>query len=84
MRVKTWKVLDWGDVPADAPTVPYECGCGREAQLPVLGRVIAITGGHDGPGDDGLLFDPGPHATPRTIQCRKCGRVLKLETADVR
>lgn len=69
MRVKTWRIIDRGTVPADAPTVPYECECGREAELPVLGRVLALASG-------GIVFD-GDHAMPPTIQCRKCGRVLE-------
>ena len=84
MRVKTWKILDYGAVNRGAQTVPYECQCGREAELPVLGRVIAITGGHKHQGDEGIIFDPGPRALPRKIQCRKCGRVLVLEESDVR
>lgn len=79
MRVKTWKVLDYGKVPKSAPTVPFECWCGHEAQLPVLGRPIAITGGHWSPGDEGIIFDPGPHAIPAEIQCRRCNRIFALE-----
>ncbi len=78
MRVKTWRVLQYGTVPTGAPTIPYDCPCGREAELPIKGRVIAITG------DGGVIFDSHDRALPPKIQCRKCGRVLILESADVR
>ncbi len=85
MRVKTWKVLDRGIVPEDAATIPFECRCGREAELPVLGRVIAVSGGHEpGEADQALVFDIGRHAVPTKIQCRKCGRVLINEATNVR
>ena len=79
MRVKTWKVLDWGRVPPDTPTaVPLTCQCGREAHLPVLGRAIAqLAGG-------GIIFDPGDHAIPATVQCRHCLRILTVEEPIVR
>lgn len=69
MRVKTWKIIDRGLVPEDAQMVPYECECGREAEIPVSGRVLALAAG-------GIVFD-GAHAMPPVIQCRKCGRVLE-------
>lgn len=80
MRVKTWKILDWGDVPQTARTVELTCECGRDAHVPVVGLPIAQIG-------SGLVFDIGYHATPTTIQCRKCGRVLTTEKespSDVR
>lgn len=79
MKVKTWRVLDYGRVPKRARTIPFECWCGYEAQLPVVGRPVAITGGHQWPGDDGVIFDPGPHAIPQEIQCRRCGRIYAVE-----
>lgn len=75
MRMKTWKIIDWGGVDHNAKTVPYRCGCGREAELPVRGRLLAICGGDDVRGDGGLIFDSGAHEVPPIIQCRKCGRV---------
>lgn len=69
MRVKTWRIIDRGRVPDNAETVPYECPCGNEAEIPVSGRVLALAAG-------GIVFD-GEHAMPPTIQCRKCGRVLE-------
>lgn len=75
MRVKTWKVLDYGLVPEGSRTIPYTCSCGHEAELPVKGQVIAILGDGDG-GDGGVVFDnDGPYALPTKIQCRRCGRV---------
>lgn len=71
MRVKTWKVLDRGVVGPIAGTIPYDCPCGHEAELPVNGRVIAITAG------GGIIFD-GPGSLPPKIQCRRCGRVLEV------
>lgn len=66
---KTWKVIDWGDVPEGSPTVPFGGPCGHEAMLPVRGTVIAETSGGM------LIFDsPGLGATPATIHCRRCGR----------
>ena len=67
-RKRTWKILDYGTVPQTARTIPYGGPCDHEAELPVLGTVIAEAGG-------GLVFDPGPHALPATIQCRQCKRV---------
>lgn len=78
MRVKTWRVIDYGDVPLTAATIPYDCPCGHEAALPVSGRVIAITG------DGGVIFDGDQRALPPKIQCRRCGRVLIQEPSDVR
>lgn len=71
MRVKTWKVLDRGTVREEAGTIPYDCPCGHEAELPVAGRVIALTS------DGGVVFD-GPGSLPPKIQCRRCGRVLEV------
>lgn len=80
MRVKTWKVLDWGDVPNGSPTVPVACRCGVEAELPILGRVLAIIG--DGTDIEGVIFDQGPYALPSVIQCRRCRRIFTQETSE--
>jgi lysyl-tRNA synthetase class I len=79
MRVKTWKVLDLGDVAADAPTIDFTCPCGREATVPIRGRALAQMG-------VGIVFDTTePGALPAVIQCRKCGRILTTEALpDVR
>ena len=69
MRVKTWRIIDRGDVPLAAMTVPFVCRCGYEAELPVRGRAIAAT-------QDGIVFDPGHYAIPTTVQCRRCRRIL--------
>lgn len=63
----TWKVLDRGEVPDPAPnTVMYACmHCMREAELPVVGIALAQI-------ETGIVFDLGPYALPKTIQCRKC------------
>jgi hypothetical protein len=71
--MKTWKILDYGKVPKTSSTIPYTCRCGYEAQLPVVGRVLVVTGNEED-GDVGIVFDTGPHAIPTTIRCRKCGR----------
>ena len=73
MRVKTWKVLDFGKVPEHSTaSVDFTCcKCGREARLPVVGRPLAQI-------EHGLVFDIGPHAMPSLIQCRKCGTVSQL------
>ncbi|WP_316411306.1 hypothetical protein [Mesoterricola sediminis] len=42
-------------------------GCGAEAELPVVGLAIAQI-------HQGLVFDIGPHAVPKRIQCRRCRR----------
>ena len=70
----TWKVVNRGRVPALAPNhAMYTClGCMHEASLPVVGVAIAQIG-------QGLIFDPGDHAAPRTVQCRKCRRNYELE-----
>lgn len=79
MRVKTWIIVDRGNVPEDALTIPYECECGHEAELPVKGRPMAITGG------GGVVFDTDQKGElPRVIQCRKCRRILTMDYADVR
>jgi hypothetical protein len=71
LRLRTWKVIDYGSVPVDSPTFEYDCpGCGHSAQLPVVGMPIAqFSGG-------GVVFDPGPHELPKQIKCRKCRRVF--------
>ena len=72
MRSPTWAVLDYGDVPRNARTIEYDCpNCGREADLPVLGRTLAQFGG-------GVVFD-GPGKLPRTIRCRKCRSVFTTD-----
>lgn len=71
MRVCTWKVLDFGDVPTDARQVTYTClGCGRGALLPVLGVPLAQL-------EHGIVFDGGPRAIPKIIQCRRCRRTYE-------
>ena len=76
MRVKTWKIIDYGDVPETASTIEFTCvKCGREAMLPVTGCAIAQSG-------SALIFDIGDYAMPRTIQCRKCGRVFTTNRED--
>lgn len=71
--LKTWKILDRGDVPDPAPReADYTClKCGRSAALPVVGIPVAQV-------EEGLVFDPGPHAVPKLIQCRKCRSSLEL------
>ena len=70
MKKRTWRVLDRGDVPESAPTIPYSCQCGYEAELPVRGRALAQIHG-------GVVFDNDQRGgLPPRIQCRKCGRVL--------
>ena len=47
--------------------------------MPVLGVVLAITGGHDPEypnADSGMVFDLGPYAIPPVIQCRRCRRIM--------
>ena len=68
MRVKTWKVLDYGSVEQDAPAVQFTCECGYEAAVPVKGRALAQIG-------VGLVFDTGGGELPPVIQCRKCRRI---------
>ena len=74
MRVKTWKIIDRGGVTKTANTIPYECECGHEAELPVNGRAIAMFSG------GGIVFDTGSKGElPLKIKCRKCGRVFQNE-----
>jgi hypothetical protein len=79
MRVKTWKVLDMGDVPEGSPLHPFSCyHCGYEAEMPMMGRPLAQLGG------GGIVFDnDGPYALPMTVQCRKCRRIFTNEPATV-
>lgn len=72
MRVKTWKVLDYGTVLEGSRAVEFTCECGCEAEVPVGGRVLAQIG-------MGLVFDTTGGALPRTIQCRKCRRIYTTE-----
>jgi len=75
MRVKTWKVIDRGEVPNDGPMIAFPCRCGYEAMLPVRGRALAIIAG------GGVVFDTNERgALPAVIQCRKCLRILGLES----
>jgi hypothetical protein len=70
--MSTWRVLDLGDVSVSAPVFQYDCpGCGNTADLPVRGRPTAELS------DGALIFDPGPRALPKTIQCRICERVFE-------
>lgn len=69
MRVKTWKVLDYGQVPEDATPVEFGCVCGHEAFVPVLGRPLAQSG-------MGLVFGTEGGALPDSIKCRKCRRIF--------
>jgi hypothetical protein len=69
-RVRTWDVLDYGAVKLDSPTIPYEAECGHEAELPVSGRVMAITS------DGAIIFDTEGGSSPPKIRCRRCGRVF--------
>jgi hypothetical protein len=72
--VLSWRVLDYGAVPAPPATtgsIDFTCThCGLELKLPVVGRVIAQIG-------DGLVWDLGPRAMPKVIQCRNCRRMLE-------
>jgi DNA-directed RNA polymerase subunit RPC12/RpoP len=78
VRVKTWKILDRGNIPHNARTVEFTCmTCGRDAHLPVVGLAIAQV-------DEALIFDHPGHAIPPLIQCRKCGHVYEQEPAHVR
>jgi hypothetical protein len=79
-RPRTWRIIDRGDVPLQgARIIEFDCVCGVEADLPVLGLVIAQTGCGI-PGQlSNVIFDPGPQAMPREIQCRRCGRRFTTE-----
>lgn len=68
MRVKTWKVLDYGVVEPSAPTIEFGCLCGYEAMVPVRGRAMAQVG-------MGVVFDNTGGDLPASIQCRKCRRI---------
>jgi hypothetical protein len=71
-QAATWNVLDRGAVPADAPSIPYDCpGCGREAALPAVGTLIAMTS------DGGIVWD-GPRKLPKKIRCRRCRRTYEV------
>jgi len=72
MRVKTWKVFDYGDVPEESPVVAFTCECGCEAMVPVRGRALAQVG-------MGIVFDTRGGALPRTIKCRKCRRIYTTD-----
>lgn len=79
MRVKTWKVLDYGLVPESAPSHEYTCVvCGREAFLPMKGRPLAQI-------QQGIVFDNDEDgALPTVIQCRKCRCIFESEPRNVR
>lgn len=67
---RTWDVIDAGEVPAGAATFEFTCpNCGREADLPHVGLVLAQI-------EDGLVFDIGPQALPKEIRCRSCRRIF--------
>ena len=68
MRVKTWKVFDYGDVPQDSRAIEFSCECGYTAEMPVRGRPLAQIG-------MGLVFDTDGGEMPHTIMCRKCRRI---------
>jgi hypothetical protein len=69
---RAWKILDYGDVPENTRLVSYTCaGCGSESGLPVVGLPVAQI-------DGGIVFDPGKHAMPRKIQCRRCRRTFEV------
>jgi hypothetical protein len=73
-RNSTWRILD--PEPPDTWTghFSYSCpNCGADAELPVVGRVIAQLS------DGGLVFDPGPKLVPRKIQCRICRKRFESE-----
>ena len=73
MGRKTWKVIEWGDVPEGAPLHDYTCmGCGREALCPMRGLPLAQI-------EMGIVFDIGSHALPEVIQCRGCRRRYGLD-----
>lgn len=72
MRVKTWKIFDYGDVPEGSPAVEITCDCGYTAECPVRGRLLAQVG-------MGFVFDNTGGAIPRTIKCRKCRRIYTTE-----
>ena len=69
----TWRILDLATVPPNAPTIIFDCpSCTTPATLPVVGRALAQV-------QRGVVFDPGPYALPRTIQCRHCRRRFTLD-----
>lgn len=72
-RVRTWEVLDYGEVDRSSPTIPFQAECGHEAELPVCGRVMAITSG-------AIIFDVEGGKSPAKIRCRRCGRVFVNST----
>lgn len=73
MTRATWKVIDRGEVPDDAPLVLFDCPkCAYEAWLPMVGVALAQLRG-------GIVFDGGDHAMPRVIQCRHCRRRFDME-----
>ena len=76
--MRTWKILDRGDVPLRARLIRYSClKCHTEAHLPVIGVPIAQIG-------QGLVFDVGPHAVPRRIECRSCRHEFEIEEGVAR
>jgi hypothetical protein len=81
-RPRTWKIIDRGDVPQQgARSIEFDCICGMSADLPVLGLVIAQTGCGI-PGElPNVIFDRGPQAMPREIQCRRCRRRFTTSAA---
>lgn len=69
----TWKILDRGQVHDPAPfQAPFTCmNCWAAASLPVLGHPIAQI-------EMGIVFDRGPHAMPKVIQCRRCRKIFDM------
>ena len=71
MTRATWKILEWGAVPKNAPTLEFDCpGCGRAALIPIVGLPLAQMGG-------GVVFDNTEHHMPPAIQCRHCRRAFE-------
>ena len=72
MKRKTWDILDYGEVPEDAPKLEFTCeNCGTDADLPHLGVAIAQVGA-------GIVFDTEKYAMPARIRCRACRRIFEL------
>ena len=71
--MRTWKILDRGEVPEPATKALMTCvSCGTEASIPVVGMAIAQVG-------QGLVFDRGTYHMPHVIQCRTCRKVMELD-----
>jgi hypothetical protein len=74
MTVKaSWRVLDFGEVPESSATISFTCPkCGKDAELPVVGRALAQAA------EGGVIFDTGKYALPTVIQCRFCRRKFEV------